>query len=73
MTAKVQAGAWKRLGKRLATGCSCKTGSNSTEGERGLGAGDGTVATGVSTTGGGKGAAGMSSRVMCSSRLCPRW
>jgi len=41
-------------------------------GERGPGAGDGTVATGASTMGGGKGAAGMSSKVTCSPRSCPR-
>jgi len=42
-------------------------------GECGSGAGDGTVATGASMMGGGKGAAGMSSRVTCSLRLYPRW
>jgi len=55
---------WKRLGKRLATGCSCRRGSTPLVGECGLGAGDGTVATGASTTGSGKEAAGMSSRAM---------
>jgi len=42
-------------------------------GEHDPGAGDRTVATGASTTGGGKGAAGMSSKVTCSPRLYPRW
>jgi len=42
-------------------------------GEHGLGVGDGTVAKGASMTGGGKGAAGMSSKVTCSPRLYPRW
>jgi len=41
-------------------------------GECGLGAEDGTVAMGASTMGGGKGAAGMSSKVTCSPRLYPR-
>jgi len=40
----VQAGAWKILRKRLATGTSAR-GSRSTRGVRGSGAGDGTVAT----------------------------
>jgi len=42
-------------------------------GERGPGAGDGTVAMGASTMGSSKGAAGMSSKVTCSPRLYPRW
>jgi len=68
----VQAGVWKRLGKRLATGCSYRSSSGPTEGEYSLGAGDGTVAMGASTTGDGRGAAGISSRTMCSLRSCPR-
>jgi len=68
----VQAGAWKRLGKRSATGCLDRSGSSPTEGERSSGAGDGTVAMGAVTMGNGRGVAGMSSRVMCSLRSCPR-
>jgi len=41
---KVQAGAWKRLGNRSATGTSAR-GSRLTRGVRGSGVGDGTVAT----------------------------
>jgi len=41
---KVQAEAWKRLGKRSTTGTS-ESGSRSARGVRGSGAGDGMVAT----------------------------
>jgi len=40
----VQAGVWKRLGKRLARGTS-ESGNRSARGVHGLGAGDGMVAT----------------------------
>ena len=63
----------KRWGKRSVTGCSGRRGSTPLVGECGSGAGDGTVAMGASTTGGGKEAAGMSSRIMCSPRSYPRW
>jgi len=68
----VQAGALKRWGKRSATGCSSRSGSSLPEGKRSSGAGDGTVAMGAVTIGDGRGVAGMSSRVMCSLRSCPR-
>jgi len=42
--AKVQAGAWKRLGKRSARGTS-KSGNKSARGAHGSGVGDGMVAT----------------------------
>jgi len=42
--AKVQVGAWKRLGKRSARGTS-ESGNRSARGVRGSGVGDGTVAT----------------------------
>jgi len=57
-------GAWKRLGKRSATGTSAS--SSLPRGVRGLGVGDGTVAIGATTIGDGRGAAGMSSVVVCS-------
>jgi len=63
---------WKRLGKRSATGCSGKSGSNPREGAHDLGVGDGMVAMGAAMMGDGRGAAGMSSKVTCSLRLCPR-
>jgi len=62
--AKVQVGAWKRLGKRSATGTS-ESSSSSVRGACGSGAGDGMVATQASTMGDGRGVAGMSSRVTC--------
>jgi len=65
-------GVWKRFRKRSATGCLSRSGSSLPEGERSLGAGDGMVAMGAATMGDGRGAAGMSSKVMCSLRSCPR-
>jgi len=64
---------WKRLGKRSARGRASGVGSGSRrtcnnpgEGEHSSGVGDRTVVTGAVTHAGGRGAAGMSSRVMCS-------
>ena len=61
---KVQVGVWKRLGKRSATGTS-ESGNSLPRGVHSLGVGDGTVVTGASWTGGGRGAAGMSLRATC--------
>jgi len=58
---KVQAGAWKRLGKRSATGTS-ERGDTPNVGWCGSGAGDGMVAMGASITGNGRGTTGMSLR-----------
>jgi len=67
----VQAGAVKRLGKRSVRGTSAR---RDTPGEDGcdLGTGDRMVATGAAMMGDGRGAARMSSRVMCSLRSYPR-
>jgi len=68
-------GAAKRLGKRWASGT---FGSGTSErgslraGSGNLGVGDRTVAMVASTMGSGRGAAGMSSKIMCSPRSCPR-
>ena len=68
-------GAAKRLGNKLINRTS---GSRTSEreslraGSGDLGAGDGMVAMGTSTTGSGREVAGMSSKVMCSLRLYPR-
>ena len=61
----------KRLGKRAAIGTS-ESGNSSPRGVHSSGVGDRTVAMGALMMGDGRGAAGMSSKIMCSLRLCPR-